>query len=155
MGLLTKNMFHQNWSLLYLLFCPVRPPPLYLQDVKPLSSIPLLGCSVEDSPQELWGQPCFCVRQPRTTHTFSCDGLDLKQSWLTVLKAAATGKHHDTNGSRWHITGSFSDASVCPGEEFLIIGDNEKNSWMFEIERDRKYTNTQRRTKVGSVEINF
>ncbi|XP_056280403.1 FYVE, RhoGEF and PH domain-containing protein 4-like isoform X2 [Pseudoliparis swirei] len=122
--------WQQTWSVV------TRSDPAALllytapQDVKPLSSIPLLGCSVEDSPQELWGQPCFCVRQPRTTHTFSCDGLDLKQSWLTVLKAAATGKHHDTNtnGSRWHITGSFSDASVCPGEEFLIIGDNEKNS---------------------------
>lgn len=43
---------------------------------------------MEDSPQ-LNGLPCFCLSQSKTTHTFSCDGSNLKQNWLAVLRAAA------------------------------------------------------------------
>uniref|UniRef100_A0A671YKP8 FYVE, RhoGEF and PH domain containing 4b n=1 Tax=Sparus aurata TaxID=8175 RepID=A0A671YKP8_SPAAU len=84
--------WQQVWSVLS------RTEPLTLclyaapQDEKPLSCIRLLGCSVEDSPQELQGHPCFCLSQSRTTHTFSCEGSDLKQSWMTALKAAVTGR---------------------------------------------------------------
>ncbi|XP_031721693.1 FYVE, RhoGEF and PH domain-containing protein 4-like isoform X1 [Anarrhichthys ocellatus] len=124
----------KTWQQMWSVVTRSEPVLLHLytapQDVKPLSSIPLLGYSVEDSPQELQGHPCFYLRQSKTTHTFSCDGLDLKQSWLNILKAAVTGRQYDfnTNDSRWSITGSFSDGSASTGEEFLIIGNNEKNS---------------------------
>lgn len=62
------------------------------QDVKPLSCVPLLGCEVDDCCQELQVLPCFCVNQLTTKHTFCCDAVDLKRSWLAVLKDAATGK---------------------------------------------------------------
>ncbi|KAK5849169.1 hypothetical protein PBY51_008832 [Eleginops maclovinus] len=106
----------QVWSVIT---C-IEPPVLHLytapQEVKPLSSIPLLGCSVDDSPQKLQGRPCFCLRQSNTTHTFSCAGLDLKQSWLAVLKAAVTG-------GQCTLRRCVSDESMCPSEEFVIIED--------------------------------
>uniref|UniRef100_A0A8C3AKN4 FYVE, RhoGEF and PH domain containing 4b n=1 Tax=Cyclopterus lumpus TaxID=8103 RepID=A0A8C3AKN4_CYCLU len=111
--------WQQTWSVV----TRSEPAALLLytapQDVKPLSSIPLLGCSVEDSPQELRGQSGFCLRQPRTTHTFSCDGLDLKQSWLTVLKAAATGRQYgtNTNGSRCNRSTGLASAKCFDGEK--------------------------------------
>lgn len=96
----------------------LHPPPLpflHLQDMKQLSSVPLTGCSVE----ELQGQPCFCLGQSKTTHTFSCDSPQLKQRWLTVLKVAVTGRmpasHTLTDsdviiiGSRCGINGNVSD----------------------------------------------
>ncbi|KAK1906948.1 FYVE RhoGEF and PH domain containing protein 4 [Dissostichus eleginoides] len=47
----------QVWSVI----TRTEPPVLHLytapQELKPLSSIPLLGCSVDDSPQELQGRP--------------------------------------------------------------------------------------------------
>lgn len=102
----------------------------HLQDVKPLSSIPLLGSSVEDSPQELQGQPGFCLSQSKTTHTFFCDRLDVKQSWLTVLKVAVIGRQctlngYDitTNSSTCGISGTVNDESVCTGEECIINGE--------------------------------
>ncbi|XP_068442230.1 FYVE, RhoGEF and PH domain-containing protein 4-like [Clinocottus analis] len=133
-GFLLYGDHPKTWQQTWSVVTRSEPAALLLytdpQDVKPLSRIPLLGCSVEDSPQELRGQPSFCVRQSKTTHTFSCDGLDLKQSWLSVLKAGATGRQcdSDTSGSIWSIIGSFSDGSVCTGEEFVIIGNEEKTS---------------------------
>ncbi|XP_008282700.1 FYVE, RhoGEF and PH domain-containing protein 4-like [Stegastes partitus] len=59
------------------------------QDVKPLLSVPLPGCSVDSSPQELRSRPGFCLNQNKTSHVFSCEDPDLRQSWLTALKAAA------------------------------------------------------------------
>ncbi|XP_054480482.1 FYVE, RhoGEF and PH domain-containing protein 4-like isoform X2 [Anoplopoma fimbria] len=124
----------KTWQQMWSVVTRSEPAVLLLytarQDVKPLSSIPLLGCSVEDSPQELQSQHCFCLRQSKTTHTFSCNGLDLKKNWVTVLKVAVTGKQYEinTDGSRWGIIGSVSDESECTGEEFIIIGDKEENS---------------------------
>uniref|UniRef100_A0A674PC19 FYVE, RhoGEF and PH domain containing 4b n=1 Tax=Takifugu rubripes TaxID=31033 RepID=A0A674PC19_TAKRU len=70
-----------------------EPPTLQLyaaqQDVEPLSCVPLLGCEVDDSCQELQGLQHFCLNQSTTRHSFCCDSLDLKQSWLAVLKDAA------------------------------------------------------------------
>uniref|UniRef100_A0A8D0D0V8 FYVE, RhoGEF and PH domain-containing protein 4-like n=1 Tax=Sander lucioperca TaxID=283035 RepID=A0A8D0D0V8_SANLU len=86
----------KTWQQVWTVISRTEPPALHLytapQDVKPLSSIPLLGSSVEDSPQELQGQPGFCLSQSKTTHTFFCDRLDVKQSWLTVLKVAVIGR---------------------------------------------------------------
>nr|XP_046234377.1 FYVE, RhoGEF and PH domain-containing protein 4-like isoform X2 [Scatophagus argus] len=120
------NTWHQVWSVITrtesLALCLYTAP----QDAKPLSCIPLLGCGVEDSPQELQGQPCFCLRQSRMTHTFSCDGLDVKHSWLTVLKAAVIGRVPEgplggidviTNGPRCGINGNVNDGRVFTGEE--------------------------------------
>ncbi|XP_062299729.1 FYVE, RhoGEF and PH domain-containing protein 4-like [Scomber scombrus] len=118
-----------------------EPPVLYLyaaaQDVKPLSSIPLLGCSVEDSPQELQGQSCFCLSQSKTTHLFSCEGADLKQRWLAVLKAAGTGNmpaciladpENSINESRCGINGNVNDTSVCSGTELVVNGNKENHT---------------------------
>ncbi|XP_037315790.2 FYVE, RhoGEF and PH domain-containing protein 4-like [Pungitius pungitius] len=124
----------KTWQQMWALVPWSDPAVLHLyttpQDLMPISSIPLLGCSVEDSPQELQGQPCFRLRRSQTSHTFSCDNLDLKQSWLTALNVAVMRRQCGipSNGSRWSITGCFSDGDECTGEEFLIIGDNENKS---------------------------
>lgn len=122
----------QVWSVI----TRTEPPVLCLytapQDVKPLSCISLLGCSVEDSPQELQGQPCFYLSQSKTTHTFCCEGSDLKQSWLTVLKAAATGKMPAGTLSGYDITSSGSRCGinvndrVSAGDQSVMNG-NVKN----------------------------
>ncbi|XP_071357684.1 FYVE, RhoGEF and PH domain-containing protein 4-like isoform X2 [Trachinotus anak] len=131
----------KTWQRVWSVVTRTEPPVLFLyavpQDVKHLSSIPLVGCSVEDSPQELQGQPNFCLGQPKTTHTFSCDSLDLKQRWLTVLKVAVTGRMpastligSDTTSSDsgCGINGNVSDGSVSSGEEFIISGNKENHS---------------------------
>ncbi|XP_034529111.1 FYVE, RhoGEF and PH domain-containing protein 4-like [Notolabrus celidotus] len=94
-GFLLYGNNPKTWQQLWCVITRTDPPFLCLyttpQDVKPLSCIPLSGCSVEDSPQELQGQPSFCVSQSKTTHTFSCDGLNLKQSWLNALTVSVAG----------------------------------------------------------------
>ncbi|XP_070785484.1 FYVE, RhoGEF and PH domain-containing protein 4-like [Enoplosus armatus] len=127
----------KTWQQVWSVITRTEPPVLYLytapQDAKPLSCIPLLGCSVE----ELQGQPCFCLSQSKTTHTFSCDGLDLKQSWLTALKVAVTGRMPagtlcgcdiTTNGSGCGINGNVNDGSVSSGEECIINGNKGNHS---------------------------
>ncbi|KAM4712257.1 FYVE, RhoGEF and PH domain-containing protein 4-like [Anableps anableps] len=64
------------------------PPFFHLyntpQDEKPLLTVPLLSCVIE----ELQDQSCFCLKHSKTSHIFSCDDLDVKQNWLTILKLA-------------------------------------------------------------------
>lgn len=80
-------------------------PSTLFQDVKPLSCIPLLGYNVEDSPQ-LNGQPCFCLSQSKAIHTFSCDDLNLKETWLGVLRDSVDflpeGILDEWHLHRWH-----------------------------------------------------
>ncbi|XP_033987378.1 FYVE, RhoGEF and PH domain-containing protein 4-like [Trematomus bernacchii] len=106
----------QVWSVI----TRTEPPVLHLytalQELKPFSSVPLLGCSVDGSPQELQGRPCFCLRQSNTTHTFCCSGLDLKGRWLAVLRAAVTG-------GQCTFRRCVSDVSACPSKDFFIIED--------------------------------
>ncbi|MEQ2190626.1 hypothetical protein XENOCAPTIV_002662 [Xenoophorus captivus] len=52
------------------------------QDEKPLLTLPLLSCVIE----EMHDQNCFCLKESKTSYIFSCDDLDVKQNWLTVLK---------------------------------------------------------------------
>ncbi|XP_047246287.1 FYVE, RhoGEF and PH domain-containing protein 4-like isoform X2 [Girardinichthys multiradiatus] len=52
------------------------------QDEKPLLTLPLLSCVIE----EMHNQNCFCLKESKTSYIFSCDDLDVKQNWLTVLK---------------------------------------------------------------------
>lgn len=87
-----------------------------LQELKPLSSILLLGCSVDGSPQDLQGRPCFCLRQSNTTYMFSCSGLDLKGRWLAVLRAAVTR-------GQCNLRRCVSDVSVYPSKDLFIIED--------------------------------
>lgn len=122
---------------LQLLCSPAPLPfihPVPPQGVKPLSTIPLMGCSVEDSPQD---GHCFCLGQSKTAHTFSCDSLDLKRRWLTVLKVAVTGTTPGqtltssdiaTNGTGCGLNDNASDGSVSSGEEFNINGNKENHS---------------------------
>ncbi|XP_070710316.1 FYVE, RhoGEF and PH domain-containing protein 4-like [Pempheris klunzingeri] len=119
----------KTWQQVWAVIPRTEPPVLSLytapQDVKPISCIPLPGCSVGDAPQELQGQPCFSLSQSKSIHTFSCSGLDLKQSWLTALKVAVTGRMPVCRLSG--IDGNTNDGSVS-GEEFLIIGNKENHS---------------------------
>ncbi|XP_070847754.1 FYVE, RhoGEF and PH domain-containing protein 4-like isoform X1 [Chaetodon trifascialis] len=116
----------KTWQQVWSVISTTEPLALCLyaapQDVKPLSCIPLLGCSVDESPQELQGQLCFCLSQCGQTHTFSCDGSDLKQSWVTVLQAAVTGRMPAS------INGNVNDGRVSSGEEFIINGNMENHS---------------------------
>ncbi|XP_046879005.1 FYVE, RhoGEF and PH domain-containing protein 4-like isoform X2 [Hypomesus transpacificus] len=84
----------RNWQKLWGVIPETEPLVLYLygapQDVKAAFSVPLLGYSVEESPQTDL-QACFTLSQSRSVHTFSCDGKELKQRWLAVIQAAATG----------------------------------------------------------------
>lgn len=122
-----QNLAMHSFSLCihHRLFYPFHSPQ-YLQDVKPLSCIPLLGCSVEDAPQELRRHPYFCLSQSKTTHTFSCSGLDVKQSWLTVLKVGVTGRIPAYRLSG--INGKVNDGRVSSGEELIINGNKENHS---------------------------
>uniref|UniRef100_A0A673BJ10 FYVE, RhoGEF and PH domain containing 4b n=1 Tax=Sphaeramia orbicularis TaxID=375764 RepID=A0A673BJ10_9TELE len=86
----------KTWQRMWCVVTRTEPPVLHLyaapQDVRPLSTIPLLGCIMEELPQEFRGQAYFCLRHWKTTHSFVCDGLDLKERWLAVLKVAVTGR---------------------------------------------------------------
>ncbi|XP_036977459.1 FYVE, RhoGEF and PH domain-containing protein 4-like isoform X3 [Acanthopagrus latus] len=129
----------KTWQQVWCVLSRTEPLTLCLyaapQDEKPLSCIRLLGCSVEDSPQELQGHPCFCLSQSRTTHTFSCDGSDLKRSWMTALKAAVTGRIPAgslsgcdiTSGSKCGINGNVTGGRDSSDEEFIIIGETENH----------------------------
>lgn len=96
--------------------------------MKPVSCIPLLGCSVDDSQQQqqqLQGRAAFCLSQSSTTHTFLCDSPDLRQSWLAVLKDAVTGR---TPASQGAMTRSSSGNVNDEGwEEFVVIDGDEEN----------------------------
>ncbi|XP_006799814.2 FYVE, RhoGEF and PH domain-containing protein 4-like [Neolamprologus brichardi] len=99
-------------------------------DLKPLFTIPLLGCSVEAFPQAFQGQSCFCLTQSKTRHTFTCDSLDIKRSWLSALKVAVTGWRtacslavcDNSRGIRSGINGSLS------GENFVVSGNKDHRS---------------------------
>uniref|UniRef100_A0A3Q3E3B1 FYVE, RhoGEF and PH domain-containing protein 4-like n=1 Tax=Labrus bergylta TaxID=56723 RepID=A0A3Q3E3B1_9LABR len=86
-------LFRDNPKTMQHVWCVITrtdsPPVLNLYtatQVGPLTCIPLPGCSVKDFPQNLQGQPCFCLTRSKTTHTFSCESSQVKQSWLTALK---------------------------------------------------------------------
>ncbi|KAM9845915.1 FYVE, RhoGEF and PH domain-containing protein 4-like [Aulostomus maculatus] len=102
----------QVWSVV----TRAQPPTLHLyaasQDVKPFSSIPLLGCTVDESPQENWGPFSFCLRESKASHAFSCDDPDLRQRWLDALRVAVMGSGA-VNGH---------DGGVCSSEESVIDG---------------------------------
>ncbi|KAM9772371.1 FYVE, RhoGEF and PH domain-containing protein 4-like isoform 2-T2 [Syngnathus typhle] len=96
----------KTWQRVFAVITKTEPLVLSLyaaqQDVKPLSCIPLLGCKVEDPPQELKGQSSFNLRQSKSCHTFTCDDAHVKRTWLAALK---------TNDG----------ASESSEEEFLIV----------------------------------
>ncbi|XP_047431850.1 FYVE, RhoGEF and PH domain-containing protein 4-like isoform X2 [Mugil cephalus] len=121
------------WQRVWSVIARTGPPTLHLyaapQDAKPLFTIPLLGCTAESSPQQLQGLTCFCLNQSRTSHIFFCDGLDLRQSWLNVLKVAATGQlpagssESNNTGSRSSV--NIDDETVSIGETLVINGNKE------------------------------
>uniref|UniRef100_A0A3P8WIT0 FYVE, RhoGEF and PH domain containing 4b n=1 Tax=Cynoglossus semilaevis TaxID=244447 RepID=A0A3P8WIT0_CYNSE len=86
----------ENWQQVWTVLTKTEPPVVHLyttpQDALPRLRIPLTGCSVEDSCEELQGQPCFRLELPKTCHVFSCDSVDLKQRWLTALTVAVTDR---------------------------------------------------------------
>lgn len=96
--------------------------------MKPLSCIPLLGCTVEDSPQEVSQHPCFCLVQSTTTHTFSCENLDLKHSWAAVLKAAVAGRTSADTLSNCDgpTNGNVTNGQELQGEECVTNGNVER-----------------------------
>ncbi|XP_023206382.1 FYVE, RhoGEF and PH domain-containing protein 4-like isoform X1 [Xiphophorus maculatus] len=76
------------WQEVWCVLSGTHPPFFHVyntpQDEKPLLTVPLLSCVIE----ELQDQNHFGLRQSNTSHVFSCDDLDVKQNWLTVLKLA-------------------------------------------------------------------
>ncbi|XP_058480031.1 FYVE, RhoGEF and PH domain-containing protein 4-like isoform X1 [Solea solea] len=128
----------KTWQQMWCVITKAEPPVLFLynvpQDAKHLFSIPLVGCSVEDSCQEPHGQPCFRLGQSKTTHMFTCDSLDLKQRWLAALKVAVTGRmpacsltasQITTNDSRCGVNGSVSNGSVSSCADLIYNGNKE------------------------------
>ncbi|XP_041834110.1 FYVE, RhoGEF and PH domain-containing protein 4-like isoform X2 [Melanotaenia boesemani] len=93
-----------SWQEVSCVLTRTDPPVLHVCAAsQSLFTIPLLGCIIEASPQELQDQHSFCLKQSKTTHIFSCDGLEVKQNWLTVLRVAVTGRIPDD-----YITGESS-----------------------------------------------
>ncbi|KAM9328167.1 FYVE, RhoGEF and PH domain-containing protein 4-like [Pholidichthys leucotaenia] len=118
-----------TWQRVWSVLSRTEPPVLHLyvdpQDVKPLLTIPLLGCGVETHPQEIQSNPHFCLTQSRTTHTFSCTGLDFQQCWLAAVKVAVTGRVPacsltDTSYGTRHLNGN-----VCSGGNPAAKGSKE------------------------------
>uniref|UniRef100_M3ZTL3 FYVE, RhoGEF and PH domain containing 4a n=1 Tax=Xiphophorus maculatus TaxID=8083 RepID=M3ZTL3_XIPMA len=71
--------------------------PQFLQDVKALCTIPLLGYTVEDADTPA----SFRLSQSKFVHTFAAESEELKQRWLKVIRAAVTGEmpaRPETNG---------------------------------------------------------
>ncbi|XP_077356067.1 FYVE, RhoGEF and PH domain-containing protein 4-like [Festucalex cinctus] len=101
----------ETWQRVWAVIAKTEPLVLSLyaaqQDVKPLSCISLLGCIVEDLPQELRGQSCFNLRQSQSRHAFTCDRDDVKRAWLAALTAA--------------VTGSDDGSSDSSGEELIVV----------------------------------
>uniref|UniRef100_A0A3B5LJP8 FYVE, RhoGEF and PH domain containing 4a n=1 Tax=Xiphophorus couchianus TaxID=32473 RepID=A0A3B5LJP8_9TELE len=62
--------------------------PQFLQDVKALCTIPLLGYTVEDADTPA----SFRLSQSKFVHTFAAESEELKQRWLKVIRAAVTGE---------------------------------------------------------------
>lgn len=105
-----------------------RPP--CRQDATPQSCVALLGCEVDESCQELRGRPRFRLSQPTGTHTFCCDGAELKRSWLAVLNGAVTGEitadalggcDQPTRRSPCEMTGDGSEECVHTGVKEELI----------------------------------
>ncbi|KAK7902001.1 hypothetical protein WMY93_018770 [Mugilogobius chulae] len=115
----------QTWTVL-----PKNDPSvLYLyaapQDMKPQSTIPLLGYKLEKCSEEFQGQVCFCLRQSKITHTFFCDHTDLRERWLSALKTAilnATPALLSTDSCNY-----VCDASSSCSDDYVII-DNDTQS---------------------------
>ena len=92
--------------------------------MKPLFSVPLLGCVVDVSSQELPGQHSFCVRRSQTAHTFSCDAAELRRSWLAALETAVNGR----TSTSLTVRSGVDDGSGCQDEESVIGGAKENPS---------------------------
>uniref|UniRef100_A0A3P8T0L5 FYVE, RhoGEF and PH domain containing 4b n=2 Tax=Amphiprion percula TaxID=161767 RepID=A0A3P8T0L5_AMPPE len=98
------------WQQMWCVLTRTEPQLLYLyadpQDSKPQVSVPLLGCSVDSSPQELHSRRFFCLNQNKSRHVFCCEDPDVRQSWMTALKAAVVPK--SISGSRCRGSGEES-----------------------------------------------
>lgn len=111
---------HRIWTVL-----PRNDPTvLYLyaapQDVKPQSTIPLLGYTVEGCAPEVQGRSCFRLRQSRIAHTFLCDDADLGERWLAVLKNAIESSASPQTATE-SCNASVSDANSFCSEDYVII----------------------------------
>uniref|UniRef100_A0A8C6KYC8 FYVE, RhoGEF and PH domain containing 4a n=1 Tax=Nothobranchius furzeri TaxID=105023 RepID=A0A8C6KYC8_NOTFU len=62
------------------------------QDVKALSSIPLLGYSVDETVRPGDPPAVFRLSQSNLVHNFSADTDELKHRWLKVIRVAAAGE---------------------------------------------------------------
>ncbi|KAM3588004.1 uncharacterized protein V6R79_018774 [Siganus canaliculatus] len=133
--MMTGFLLHvENRKICQHVWCVIsrtEPPVLCLhtspQDPKPLLTLPLLGCSVDDSSPEHQGQPCFCLRQSKATHTFLCDTLELQQRWLTALKVATTVRIPDADTTT-NSSVNGNDGGASSGEEYVVIGSTDGES---------------------------
>ncbi|RVE72279.1 hypothetical protein OJAV_G00060230 [Oryzias javanicus] len=62
------------------------------QDVKALSSIPLVGYSVDDGSRPTDPSPSFHLSQSKSVHYFAAENEEAKQRWLKVIRVAVTGE---------------------------------------------------------------
>ncbi|XP_057709696.1 FYVE, RhoGEF and PH domain-containing protein 4-like isoform X1 [Corythoichthys intestinalis] len=98
----------KTWQRVWAVLTKTEPQLLSLyaapQDMKPLSSIPLLGYTINDPSKD---HSYFNLRQSKINHTFTCDDTDTKQAWLAALKLA--------------VTGSDDCTSESSGEELIVL----------------------------------
>lgn len=121
-GFLNYGEGPKTWQTKWTVLPKSDPTALYLyaasQDVKPQSTIPLLGYSVEEHGPDSQDNVCFVLRQSKIAHTFICDGIALRDRWSTVLKKAV----EDTvTPLREPSSGHISDASSCCSDDYVII----------------------------------
>lgn len=63
-----------------------------MQDVKALSTIPLVGYTVEDNLRP-GDPPCsFRLCQSKSVHSFAAENEELRQRWLQVIRLAVKGE---------------------------------------------------------------
>ncbi|CAL1568685.1 unnamed protein product [Knipowitschia caucasica] len=117
-GFLNYGDNPQTKQLTWTVLSKKDPLVLYLyaspQDTKPQSTIPLPGYTVDTGPQDFQGQVCFSLRQSKISHTFFCDHTELRDRWMTALKAATAPSSDPGN-----------DASSSSSEDYVIIDDTQ------------------------------
>ncbi|KAL2102702.1 hypothetical protein ACEWY4_001870 [Coilia grayii] len=95
-GFLHHSEKAKPWQRVWCIIPQKEALVLYLygapQDVKALSTIPLLGYSVEDNPRPGDPPSSFRLCQSKSVHSFAAENDDLRQRWLQVIRTAVKGE---------------------------------------------------------------
>ncbi|XP_078797877.1 FYVE, RhoGEF and PH domain-containing protein 4 isoform X3 [Oryzias latipes] len=103
-------VLQQAWCVLTRSLPPCLQVFAAPQDTTPLLAVPLLDAVITSSSPELSSRHLFCVKRFKTLHTFSCDSLEVKQSWTTLLKTTAMGWAQTPTASSRSTTAPSSEA---------------------------------------------